>query len=113
MSARISGSRSHQRSARLRMLSVATCRRSIDLPLGSLGVRGDGQGEREGRSDALLGLDPDASIVLFHDVAGDGEAQAGAAGLAADARPVDLVEALEDARLRRLAGCRRRGRRRT
>ena len=46
-------------------------------------------------------FDPDPAAVLLDDVAGDGQAQAGPAALAADARPVDLVEPLEDARLGR------------
>ena len=41
------------------------------------------------------GLDPDLAPVVAGDVADDGEAEAGAAGLAA-AGPVDPVEALED-----------------
>ena len=55
-----------------------------------------GQGEREGRSDALGRLDPDRAAVLLDDVAGDGQAEPGPAGLAPDPRPVHLVEALED-----------------
>ena len=39
--------------------------------------------------------------MLFDDVAGDRQAEPGPAGLAADPRPVDLVEALEDPRLGR------------
>ena len=83
MSARSSGSRSSQRSARFRMLSVATCRRSIDSfercrrqsPVGA----GDRQGERERRAGALLGLDPDPPAVLLDDVAGDRQPETRAA----------------------------------
>ena len=57
----------------------------------------DRQGERERRPAALLGLDPDPAAVLLDDVAGDRQAEARAA--APDARPVDLVEPLEDPRL--------------
>ena len=43
-----------------------------------------------------VGLDPDPAAVLLDDVAGDRQPETGPAGLAADPRPVDLVEALED-----------------
>src|SRR6187455_3151728 len=88
--------RSGQRSARLRMFSVATCRRSTRSP-GSVGP-GDRQGEPEGRADAFLRLDPDPAAVALDDVAGDGQAEAGAATrFRTLARPVGLVEALEHA----------------
>ena len=99
MSARISGSRSGQRSARFRMLSVATCSGPSASWAGRCqadGVR-DREGERERRAGALGRLDPDPPAVLLDDVAGDGQAEARSpAGLARGPRPVDLVEALED-----------------
>ena len=55
----------------------------------------DRQRERERRAHALLGLDPDPAAVLLDDVARDREAEARAAD-PRDARPVDLVEPLED-----------------
>ena len=52
---------------------------------------------RRTSSPPLLGLDPDPPAVLLDDVAGDRQPEAGpAAGLGAQARTVDLVEALED-----------------
>src|SRR5512139_2614810 len=90
MSASSSGRRSSQRSARLRMLRVATSRRSMGTSVRG----GDGNGKREYRAAALLGLDPDPATVALHDVAGDREPEAGAAP--ADPGPVGLVEALED-----------------
>src|SRR6478752_7264407 len=103
MSASRSGSRSNQRSARLRMLSVATWSRSIcpSVVMVSGWWWRDGPREREGAADALGRLDPDPSSVLFDDVARDREAEPRAAGPAAEARPVDLVEPLEDPRLGR------------
>ena len=90
------------------MLSVATCRRSMRPPSGrwhrrmtsgavSRGSAGDRQRERERRARPLLRLDPDPPAVLLDDVARDGQPEPGpAARLAAEARPVDLVEPLED-----------------
>ena len=99
MSARRSGSRSSQRSARFRMLSVAT--RSDPSPA-VCPVRGrstptdDATGSVHGerRSPPLLGLDPDPAAVPLDDVAGDRQSKPRSA--AADAHPVDLVEPLED-----------------
>ena len=99
MSASSSGRRSNQRSARLRMFRVATCRRSIGLP--QLGGWVDRDRERERAAGSLGRFDPDPAAVLLDDVAGDGQAETGPAALAADPRPVDLVEPLEDARLGR------------
>src|SRR6476646_9244149 len=93
MSASNSGRRSSQRSARLRMLSVATVNLATPLVC-RLDGDGDRQRERERRPDPLLGFDPDPAAVLLQDVPRDRQAQAGAA--APDAGPVDLVEALED-----------------
>src|SRR4029078_1810430 len=91
-------SRSNQRSARLRTLSVATWSRSIcpSVVMVSGWWWRDGQREREGAADALGRLDPDPPSVLFDDVARDRETEPRAAGPAAEARPVDLVEPLED-----------------
>ena len=58
---------------------------------------------------ALAGLDRDLAVVVAGDVADDGQAEAGAAGVAA-AGPVDPVEALEDPLEVAGAGCRCRGR---
>src|SRR6476646_9964731 len=93
MSASNSGRRSSQRSARLRMLSVATV--NVATPLVCrLDGDGDRQRERERRADAFLRLDPDPAAVLLQDVPRDRQAETGAP--ATDAGPVDLVEALED-----------------
>ena len=56
------------------------------------------QGKREVESGAgaELAFRPDAAPMGLHDVLHDGQAQAGAAGLAR-ARLVDAIEALEDA----------------
>src|SRR6186997_3167138 len=93
MSASRSGSRSSQRSARLRMLSVATLSVAT-LLVCRLGRDRDRQRERERRPDPLLRLDPDPAAVLLQDVPGDRQAQPRAA--TADPGPVDLVEPLED-----------------
>ena len=66
--------------------------------------RGDRDRERERRAAPFLGLDPDPAAVAFDDVARDREAESRAA--APDARPVGLVEALEDALLVRLRDAR-------
>ena len=100
MSASSSGRRSNQRSARLRMFRVATCRRSIGLP--QLGRLGDRDRERERAAGSLRRFRPGSGRrAASDDVAGDGQAQTGPAALAADTRPVDLEEALEDPRLGR------------
>src|SRR6478672_4668540 len=109
ISASSSGRRSSQRSARLRMLSVATSSRGIAgcLSGGSGGGRGPGRGRRRGlggperdgegerRALALLGLDADPAAVALDDVPGDRQAEPRAAPTHAGA--VGLVEALEDA----------------
>src|SRR3954465_2626576 len=93
MSARRSGSRSNQRSARFRMFRVATCSRSI----GPLGVcasgwwRCDRERERERTAGAFGRLAPDPSPVLLDDVARDRETEPRPTGVAAEARPIDLV----------------------
>src|SRR6476661_6127309 len=99
MSARRRGSRSSQRSARFRMLSVATRRRSTTCSLSGAddrrsGIGPDRERDRERRSPPLLGLDPYPAAVLLHDVARDRQPEA--RPTAADAGPVDLVEPLED-----------------
>src|SRR3954452_6736951 len=96
MSASRSGNRSNQRSARLRMFSVATWSRSIGPSVASGWWWRDGQREREGTADAFGRFDPDPPTVLFDDVPRDRQAQSGAARSATEARPVDLVEPLED-----------------
>ena len=103
MSASRSGSRSNQRSARLRMFSVATWSRSIGLPRDCRLV-GQGGGAMGSENENVLPIpsvefDPDPAPVLLDDVAGDGQAEPRPAGLAADPRPVHLVEPFEDARL--------------
>ena len=114
MSASSSGSRSAQRSARLRMFRVATCRRSIAVRLrlaaararrgapGEASARGRGRRdrdrERERRALALLGLDPDPPAVPLDDVAGDRQPEARSRRPPRSAGTVDLVEALEDPR---------------
>ena len=57
---------------------------------------GDRDVERERRAFAFARLDRDLAAVRLRDVADDRETETGAAGVAA-ARPVDAVEALEDA----------------
>src|SRR5829696_5278201 len=137
MSARSNGRRSSQRSARLRMLRVATSRRSNGASGGGWGS-GHGRGrlgrrqaavtrlgvvqgwrvrgavatcggwrarperelEQEGGALAQLGFGPDAAAMALDDMASDGKAEPGAAP--SDTGPVDLVEALEDARAVRL-----------
>ena len=118
MSASSRGSRSAQRSARLRMFSVAISRRSIDVQApgraacaGSPAVsaanlrqmaRRPGTGGDTGIANenvepsALLGLHPDPSAVPLDDVARDRQPEAGPA--APEAGTVGLVEALEDPR---------------
>src|SRR3954470_5280145 len=96
MSASRSGNRSNQRSARLRMFSVATWSRSIGPSVASGWWWRDRQREREGTADAFGRFDPDPPAVLLDDVARDRQAESRAARPAPEARPVDLVEPLED-----------------
>ena len=56
----------------------------------------DGQGEKEGCARAELAFRADDAAVGEHDVLGDGQAKASAAGLAGTGF-IDPVEALEDA----------------
>src|SRR5712675_1323892 len=58
----------------------------------------DGDGEIKLRAAANLAVDPDAATVDFHDVLGDGKAEAGTAEFAG-ARSVHTVKALENAGL--------------
>ena len=60
-------------------------------------LSGGGKGEGEGASVAEFAVGTDGATVGAHDVLGDGEAEAGAAGFAR-AGFVDAVEALEEAR---------------
>ena len=63
---------------------------------GALRCGGERQREVEAGAVAKLAFSPDASAVSLHNVLDDGEAEAGAAGLAR-ARLVDAIKALEDA----------------
>ena len=109
MSARRSGKRSAHRSAKWRILRVATRRHlpghdpvadcCADLRRRSSHVGRLGRGRRrqedgEGRSSTLVGDELDPAGVALDDVPGDRQSKARAT--TADARPVDLVEALED-----------------
>src|SRR5687767_13585624 len=103
MSASSNGSRSPQRSAMLRRLSVATWTSSATGGAragGGASVGGrvrDGDRERKRRAPALLGVDANHASVALHDVARNGEAEARSP--AGRPGPVTLVETLEDPRL--------------
>src|SRR5258706_15887527 len=57
----------------------------------------EGQRTKERRAGALGAGGPDTAAVPFDQMLGDRQAQAGAA-VVAGARPIDLIEALEDPR---------------
>ena len=107
MSASRSGSRSNQRSARLRMLRVATCSRSIGLLRGA--VRRDGATVEASTGSENENVLPDPSTdstqirppccsMMWRAIARPRPVPPAAPR---KPRPVDLVEALEDPRLGR------------
>ena len=117
MSASSRGSRSDQRSARLRMFSVATCRRSIGLLRGlrrsGRASAAIGSGERERRADPLLGFDPDPAAVLLDDVPRDGEARGRSRRPRRGRAPGPPCRSARRSAPGRPSGCRPRGPRRT